>query len=272
MLLAQTLPLTVLLLLLESAVGGTLVLLLTDLEGRVSPGFLITSGLILAADAGLAYLLRFGYGSAASALAPLLAACPALLAGYVVLIGLKRRSVARIVGLVAVAVGAAALVQSAILQPRFDGVPALVSLLLATLVVGAALTALLLGHWYLVTPLLSTQSLRRVTEVLLGGLALQVLFLVGQIVLPPAGAAAGATLGAGIAARAAALVASYSFVFWFRVLVGLAFPLLLGVLTWRSCQIRAMQTATGLLYIALGCVLAGDAAAKVFLFLTSVPL
>src|SRR6185437_10954892 len=59
MALAQSLPITVLLIILETVVGGMLVLLFTDFEGRASSGFLTTSGLIFAAGAGLAYLLRF---------------------------------------------------------------------------------------------------------------------------------------------------------------------------------------------------------------------
>jgi hypothetical protein len=263
MILAQALPITVLLILLESVVGGAVVLLYTDLEGRVSRGFLATSGAILAVAAGLAYLLRFGYGSAAADFTLSLGALTGLLALYAGL-ALVQRWTARLVGLVAVVLGAAALVQSARLEPRFAGPVDLVSLTLATWVVGAALTALLLGHWYLVTPLLSAQSLRRVTEILLVGLGLQVLLTVSQLV-PAAG-------GALVTQRAAALLSTYSFVFWFRVIVGLGFPIALGVLTWYACRQRAMQTATGLLYIALGCVLAGDTAAKVLFFFTSVSL
>lgn len=264
MALVQALPLTVLLILTECAVGGFLILLLTDLERRVSAGFLITSGLILAGDAVVTYLLKFGYGSAAGAVAPYLGGFTLLLIVYVLLVALKRRGIALVAGALAILVGLDVLYLTAPLQQRFTGISDLISVALATLVVGAAVTALLLGHWYLVTPLLSTQSLRRVTEVLLAGLALQVVFLVVQVALT----ANGATL----ADKVVGLISTYGFVFWFRVLVGLAFPILLGVLTWRSCRLRAMQTATGFLYIALGCVLAGDAAAKVFLVLTSISL
>jgi len=259
MALVQTLPLTVLLILLECAVGGTLVLLLTDLEGNVSRGFLVTSGLILATAAGLTYLLRFGYGDLAGALTPTLAGLTLLLVAYAILAMLQRRRLARGAAIAAVVVGAWDIFQSATLQPPLRDLTGLLSLTLATLVAGAALVALLLGHWYLVTPLLSAKSLRRVTEFLLVGVGLQVLWLLGQLVGLDGVAVAGP-------------IASYGFVFWFRVIVGLAFPLVLGALTWRSCRIRAMQTATGLLYIALACVLAGDAAAKVFVYLTSISL
>ncbi|MGH7861670.1 MAG: hypothetical protein ACREOS_05450, partial [Candidatus Dormibacteraceae bacterium] len=239
MALAQSLPITVLLIILETVVGGTLVLLFTDFEGRASPGFLITSGLIFAAGAGLAFLLRFGYGSAAEAIGPLVAGLVGLLVAYAVLLMLKWRAIARIIAVASVVLGAVVLVRSAMLQPSFAGLDT-VSLALATLVLGTAMTALLLGHWYLVTPLLSAQSLRRVTEILMVGLALQVLLVIGTF-FPFAGAE--------VARRASLLLSTYSFVFWFRVIVGLAFPILLAALTWRSCRLRAMQTATGLLYI-----------------------
>ncbi|HVC35201.1 MAG TPA: hypothetical protein VNL16_16935 [Chloroflexota bacterium] len=264
MALTQSLPITVLLLMLETVVGGTLVLLFTDFEARASSGFLITSGLIFAVGAGLAYLLRFGYGSAAPTLGPLVAGLTGLLVVYAVLVMLKRRAVARVIGAASVAVGAAVLFRSALLQPSFAAGADLLSLVLATLVLGAAMTALLLGHWYLVTPLLSAQSLRRVTGILLVGLALQVILVIAAFI--PVGS------GTAVADRATLLLSTYSFVFWFRVIVGLAFPIALGILTWRSCRLRAMQTATGLLYIVVGCVLAGQTAAQALLVLTTVSL
>ena len=260
--LAQSLPITVLLIILETVVGGMLVLLFTDLEGRASSGFLTTSALIFAAGAGISYLLRFGYGSSADAIGPLVAGLTVLLIAYAAVLMLKRRAIARVVAIGSLALGAVILVRSAMLQPSFSAAD-VISLALATLVLGTAMTALLLGHWYLVTPLLSAQSLRRVTEILLLGLVLQVMLVVGAF-FPFAGAE--------VAQRAALLLSTYSFVFWFRVIVGLAFPILLGVLTWRSCRLRAMQTATGLLYIVVGCVLAGETAACALLVLTTVSL
>ena len=264
MILAQTLPLTVLLIFLECVVGGALLVLYTDVEGRVSPGFVISSGAFLAVGAGIAFLLKFGYGNAAGAMGPYVAALTLLLAGYVVLVVLKQRALAWLIGVAAVATGTVTLTQSATLQANYSGNATLASVVLAAWVGGAAVTALLLGHWYLVTPLLSPKSLTRVTEILLAGLLVQLIFLVIQL-------ATSGTAGTPFD-RALAAVNSNSFVFWFRTLVGVVFPLVLGVLTWRACHLRAMQTATGFLYIVLGCVVAGDAAAKVFLFMTSISL
>lgn len=262
MVFVETLPLTVLLLLAECAVGGTLILLFTDLEGSVSPGFLISSGAFLAVDAGIAYLLKFGYGNAAGAIGIYLAALTALLVAYVALVALKRRPIARLFSILSVLAGGAVLVQSATLETHYAGISTLAGVGLSAWVAGAALTAMLLGHWYLVTPLLSPKSLTRVTEILLTGLVLQSVFLIFEL-------ASSGVAGSAID-RVLAAIASAGFVFWFRILVGTVFPLVLSVLTWRACQLRAMQTATGFLYIIFGCVGAGDVAAKVFSVITSI--
>ena len=56
--------------------------------------------------------------------------------------------------------------------------------------------------------------------------------------------------------------------FWLRVGVGVLFPFALAVLSWRAANIRGMMTATGLLYIATGCILAGEVLARGLLFAT----
>jgi hypothetical protein len=60
--------------------------------------------------------------------------------------------------------------------------------------------------------------------------------------------------------------------FWLRVGVGLAFPLAVAFLAWRAARIRGMMSATGLLYIALGAVLAGEVLARGLLFSTGSPV
>ena len=56
--------------------------------------------------------------------------------------------------------------------------------------------------------------------------------------------------------------------FWLRVGVGLLFPIGVTWLAFKSAQIRGMMSATGLLYIALGAVLAGEVLARGLLFTT----
>jgi hypothetical protein len=56
--------------------------------------------------------------------------------------------------------------------------------------------------------------------------------------------------------------------FWLRVAVGLAFPMFLAWLAWKAATIRGMMSATGLLYIALGAVLAGELLGRGLMFAT----
>ena len=59
---------------------------------------------------------------------------------------------------------------------------------------------------------------------------------------------------------------------YLRIGVGLVFPIILGVLSYKTTQMKAMQSATGLLYIAMGAVFCGEVLAKGLLFLTGKPL
>ena len=56
-----------------------------------------------------------------------------------------------------------------------------------------------------------------------------------------------------------------------RVGGGLAFPFALSYMAFDSSGVRAMQSATGLLYIAMALVLSGEILAKGLLFATAVP-
>ena len=59
---------------------------------------------------------------------------------------------------------------------------------------------------------------------------------------------------------------------WLRMLVGLLFPVVLAYMAWRSSGERAMMSATGLLYIAMGAVMAGEVLARGLLFATAIPV
>jgi hypothetical protein len=60
--------------------------------------------------------------------------------------------------------------------------------------------------------------------------------------------------------------------FWLRVGVGLIFPAILAFMAYKSSQERAMMSATGLLYIAVGAILAGEALGRGLLFVTGAPV
>jgi len=56
--------------------------------------------------------------------------------------------------------------------------------------------------------------------------------------------------------------------FYLRVGVGVVFPVVLGILSLKTTQMKAMMSATGLLYIAMGAVFAGEVLSKGLLFMT----
>ena len=128
-----------------------------------------------------------------------------------------------------------------------DAVPFLVQLATLSVVTGGSLAAIVLGHWYLVTPKISERPLILQARLLLGALGMQALLFVtwttlaggpGQV---PFSAFEGGTL---------LLVV-------LRLGVTILFPLVLVYMAWRTAQTRSMESATGLLYINLAAVMAG---------------
>ncbi len=120
------------------------------------------------------------------------------------------------------------------------------SLVLA-LVCGGFFAAMILGHWYLVTPKLPEGPLVLVSRFLLALVVVQVALFVVSVAL-------GAGSGAGAFAP---LTVEWALFVWLRLIVGLLFPL--GV-TWAAVQTarsRSMESATGLLYIDVGSIAAG---------------
>jgi hypothetical protein len=179
----------------------------------------------------------------------------ALLAAFVVLalvetvaIAARRRSPA--IALAGVACGAGALVAAAIgwagLRP--EGVPTALQFLALAAADGGALAALILGHWYLVTPRLSERPLVLLARLLLGVVALQAL-------LYPTWLLSGANAAL---PPLEPLVGPAALFVWFRFIVGIGLPL---AITWAAVQTartRSMESATGLLYIDLGLIASGS--------------
>ncbi|HEY7061929.1 MAG TPA: hypothetical protein VII06_10640 [Chloroflexota bacterium] len=261
---------TVFLVFLEMAVGGVVLLAWADWRREVSRGFLLLSAITLWLSGALALWVREAFPLSITASpwraaeTPALVAFLVLLGAYVVWVWRRiGRGRGALIGLAALAglgaLGAAALVHASVWGP----LATLVSVLLGAAALGGSMVGMLLGHWYLVTPNLSTRPLIVMTLAFLVAAALQ-----GALLPLELGAAGG---GGEQAAGAQALLGTYTFAFVLRVLVGIVLPVALGIMTWQTCRLRSMMSATGLLYIAVSCVLAGEVAAKTLFFLTGVP-
>ncbi len=111
---------------------------------------------------------------------------------------------------------------------------------------GLAMTAMLMGHWYLIAPTMSLRPLMRLLVWLFVMLALR------------------------LAAAAVGLIvwdrpAMDSLTWWWLALrwgAGLIGPAILGWMAWQSARIRSTQSATGILYVLVIFVFLGELTAQ----------
>ena len=274
----DALPYTVLILLAEFSVGCLLVLVAVDLRGLVVPSFVKLGAGIALAGAGLTLLTALqvesvsdidGFRVDSDLMGPMRALFAAFLAttlpySFFAFRGDRPRSLRT--GVIASGVGLAALVLTAYVfsLPTWGVAGPLLSLLAGSLALGGATVAMVWGHWYLVTPRLPKRPLEEMTIFLLVAVLLQAALVILNVALParetPESTGA---LSSSLADNPA---------FWLRIGVGLIFPLVLAYMAWQSSAVRAMMSATGLLYIAVGAVLSGEALARGLLFVTGVPV
>ena len=135
--------------------------------------------------------------------------------------------------------------------PLFAG-----QLLVAALALGSVNAAMLLGHWYLVTPKLSPLPLRRMMWLLVGALVLQ-------------GIGFGLAIGL---VGTAPLTGDIGWLTWLRLTAGIALPIVVAVLAILASRAASLQASTGLLYIGLALIMAGSIAGVSLTYLTGVPV
>jgi len=163
-----------------------------------------------------------------------------------------------LVGALAAGVGAILLLSPAPLLAASD--------LTSALLLGAAAGAMILGHYYLVVLDLPIAALRRLTLLLVAALVLRVI-VVGLVFVGPVHAGyEEARLVAG------GLFSADGIFVWMRLLFGLAGPLSLLWFVWKTVEIRSTQSATGILYVQLFLVMAGELLAKYLRVAAGIPL
>ena len=271
---ADALPYTLLIIFAEFAIGGLWVLWLADMRGTTAASFIKFGAALVFVTAGLAFWIAAklsvsndvdGYPLDPSYMPPTriaLALVFALTLPYALLTlrgarrpGLVAGGLASVAGLAAIA-----LLSQVFALPTWGYLGTLLSLTVGAIVVGAVTMGMILGHWYLVTPRLPEQPLREMTFVLLLALGFQALLLIPSLTLPRDAIANSLDTPIGL-----------NPFFWMRVGGGLAFPFALAYMAFDSSGIRAMQSATGLLYIAMALVISGEVLAKGLLFATAIP-
>lgn len=240
--------------------GTLLVVGVTELLGGTTIGYRLFMAWLLVAFAGVLLLseLTLSSGTAVDATAGmrrvLVLAFAALTAAYLVasMARLPRAGLAIAGGLI----GVLALATLAAASPTWSPLLFSVQLALAALALGAVNAAMLLGHWYLVTPKLSPTPLRRMMWLLLAALLLQVVLFVVAVVAVSSG-----PLGGPI-----------GWLTWLRLAVGILLPIGITVLAILASRAASLQASTGLLYIGLAFIMAGSIAGASITYLTGVPV
>jgi hypothetical protein len=255
----------------ELAIGGSFVMWLVDRGGRAPSGFLklvafVDAGAIAAALALVPVFPRGDLAEAASInTGPLSAFGQALIVVTILVIiqlvtvFLPVRGLRIAAGVITTIVGVLALGVVSLAARTGDSLPdplAFAAMPLGAIALGGTDGAMLLGHWYLVTPKLSPGPLRSASLAIVAAVALQIA-LVAIVWLR------GDLTGTWETALSVALA--------LRIGVGLFMTLIVALAAWWTAGMNT-QSSTGLLYVALGCAFAGEVSARVIFFLTGVPI
>lgn len=270
----DALPYTVLLLLVELAAGALAFVTVFDARNMVTRGYVQMAGIIALPSLLLAawlyssieqvtevdgYLLR---PAAFDVFRVTLTVSIALTLVYFVgALGgwrgltLASGAAAAVAGVVTL--GALATVIEA---PTWSWIGLFGSMVTGALVVGGTLMAMSWGHWYLTNSGLPKEPMEQMSLGVLGALVAQTIFIVLAVAIPARAAPFSNSAFAGSLGENPA--------FWLRVGVGLLFPGALAWLAWKAASMRGMMSATGLLYIATGAVLTGEALGRALLFAT----
>jgi hypothetical protein len=274
----EALPYTLLLILAELTIGSLWITLASDLRGGVTRGFVMTMALCVAVAAGLTYwtaaTISLGadvdgyrideswFGPAKDAMLVVLAASTI----YMFAAFMGWDPVGRLAGIAGSIAGLAVVAAYAgMLAPPTWGYPAiLLALLAGTLAMGAVSVAMVWGHWYLTEGALPAWPMRELAIITIAAIVFQAAVVTVNLAIPVRETPTPANpLNVGILGNPA---------FYLRVGVGLVFPLVLAALALSTTKIKAMQSATGLLYIAMGAVFAGEVLSKGLLFVTGKPI
>src|SRR5574338_506941 len=240
--------------------GSLLVVGITELLGGTTRGYRLFMAWLLAAFAAILLLseLALTPGTVADQTADLRRLLVWIFAGVTVayllasLLRLPRSGLAILGGLVGIVALAALAAAGGTESPTLFAA----QLGLGALALGAVNAAMLLGHWYLVTPKLSPAPLRRMMWILIAALVLQgVAFAVAVL------AVSSGPLGGPI-----------GWLTWLRLGVGIVLPIGITVLAILASSAASLQARTGLLYIGLAFVMAGCIAAASITYLTGIPV
>jgi hypothetical protein len=269
------LPYTLLLLLGQFTAGSALVLLAVQARGKFEASFIRTCAWLTVSGAVLLTFTAFAldprpavdsYSLTADAIRPIRAVSIALMLFSFANVYFVRRDdeafLALATGATCAGLGLLSLVLMADLvhRPTWSLAGPLLTLLAGALTLGTATIAMVWGHWYLVNPRLPEEPLNEITLAATAAILVELFVTALNAIIPVAEKVhSDALLAVSLPSNPA---------FWLRVVIGLIFPAVLTFMAYKSSTERAMMSATGLLYIAVGAILAGEALGRGLLFVT----
>lgn len=167
----------------------------------------------------------------------------------------------RILLIIATGLGAIAILASAVYYlPEASGIARMVSLslyfLISSLLLGAGVLAMLLGHSYLTRPGLSIVPLKHLVKIFMILVFVEAaVALFSMLLLSPTERFVNALL----------LRNFEGLYLWIRLLIGMVGPLILAPMIVFTVRDRATMSATGLLYVAMMMVIIGEICSRFFL-------
>lgn len=117
---------------------------------------------------------------------------------------------------------------------------------------GSVTLAMVLAHWYLIEPRMPIGPLQRAVGLIVGTEILKLLLVAAVLAIH------GPEWAAGEGGVLRALVLGDALFVAVRAFLGVLAPLGLAWMTWKTVQIRSIQSATGILYAAIVFVLFGE--------------
>ena len=312
-----TLPLILFIVMTELSIGAFAVLFLLDWRNQVKRSFLVTYAIIYLFLTGLTYLFQQNYSTPAllntftlldkawTGYLPLpLLLFLLLMLPYTILLWLDKKagvdgkakepkgtsrlrllrlisgSLTLLAGLVTLFV--LGMIYRPLASSGLAGVFIVGSFFAGALALGGVMTAMWLGHWYLVTPALSEKPLQFATTLVLLGVLAQVIFAFtgtpataahsqGNSATPTVTATSTtavspATPTSNQQAKPANVPTitplSTDAIGWLRIVVAFVIPLILLAFILKLIRDRSFQSATGMLYLVVVLTLAGEAMAR----------
>ncbi len=275
----ESLPYTLLLLLAQFTAGVAALVLYTELRGIFEPAFIRVVTWMTVSGAVLLTLVAVainpshsagGYALDPGVMNPVRGLSLALLLFSVIHAFYVRHDdetfLAHATGATTVGISGVVLVllASLVRLPTWSVAGPLLTLFAGSLTLGVFSVAMIWGHWYLVKPTLDEKPLNELALIALAAIGIELIVTAINAIIP---------VGAPINTDALLAVSlPENPGFWLRVGIGILFPAALTYMAYVSSKERSMMSATGLLYIAVGAILAGEALGRGLLFVTGAPV